>query len=92
AEDLKKVEKSQAAPEGAPVLVEKPQVLSALTTSQTTRLPDGTVTTKVILKRRFADGREETEESMHTSKEPSVEQQKQQPEAEQPKQKGWFWS
>ncbi|KAK4621733.1 hypothetical protein CLAFUW4_07425 [Fulvia fulva] len=72
--------------------LEMPQVLSALTTTQTTRMPDGTVTTKVVLKRRFADGREETEESLHTSKESNSEQQEKQPEAERPKQKGWFWS
>lgn len=44
-------------------------VLSQLTTTETTRLPDGTVTTKVVLKRRFADGREEVSESLHTGNE-----------------------
>ena len=72
----------------------KPDVLSALTTTQTTRLPDGTVTTKVVLKQRFADGREETHESVHTSHE-SVEQQQQSTQDVEKKfkqQKGWFWS
>lgn len=68
----------------------KPDVLSALTTTQTTRLPDGTVTTKVVLKKRFSDGREETTERVHTSNEKS-----EQPDhrvEESPKKKGWFWS
>jgi hypothetical protein len=66
----------------------RPQVLSTLTTTQTTRLPDGSVKTTVVLKRRFADGGEETQESTQTSfdeptavgKEPSKEK------------KSWFWS
>ncbi|KAI7213319.1 hypothetical protein KC333_g6643 [Hortaea werneckii] len=72
----------------------KVDVLSSLTTTQTTRLPDGTVTTKVILKQRFADGREETEEKLHTYQDPSQLQQAE--EAQRPEQaekkKGWFWS
>jgi hypothetical protein len=70
----------------------RPQVLSTLTTTQTTRLPDGSIKTTVVLKRRFADGGEETQESTQTSfgeptavggavgKEPSKER------------KSWFWS
>jgi hypothetical protein len=70
----------------------RPQVLSTLTTTQTTRLPDGSIKTTVVLKRRFADGGEETQESTQTSfdepsavggavgKEPSKEK------------KSWFWS
>ncbi|OTA37090.1 hypothetical protein BTJ68_03158 [Hortaea werneckii EXF-2000] len=53
----------------------KVDVLSSLTTTQTTRMPDGTVTTKVVLKQRFADGREETEEKLHTYHDPSQLQQ-----------------
>lgn len=72
--------------------VQKPDILSALTTTQTTRLPDGTVTTKVVLKQRFADGREETTESVHTSKEPAEQQVDEHKTVEKPKGKGWFWS
>ena len=72
---------------------QKPDILSQLTTTHTTRLPDGSVTTKVVLKQRFADGREETHESIYTTHEPP------QPENEGakvageqcPKKKGWFW-
>ncbi|KXL48660.1 hypothetical protein M433DRAFT_152216 [Acidomyces richmondensis BFW] len=73
-------------------------ILSSLTTTQTTRLPDGTVTTKVVLKQRFADGREETQEKVHTYQEPTQKQQEHQRlddtvDVEQPKKKkGWFWS
>jgi hypothetical protein len=63
-----------------------PGVLSALTTTQTIRSPDGTVTTKVVLKQRFSDGREETSESVHTTND-AVD-----PAKEEPKPKGWFWS
>lgn len=67
-------------------------VLSSLTTTQTTRLPDGTVTTKVVLKQRFADGREEVEEKVHTYQQPpSAEAVEQQPERSE-KKRGWFWT
>ncbi|KAI7279910.1 hypothetical protein KC345_g5089 [Hortaea werneckii] len=78
----------RAAPE------KKVDVLSSLTTTQTTRMPDGTVTTKVVLKQRFADGREETEEKLHTYQDPSQPQhaeESQRPEQVE-KKKGWFWS
>lgn len=72
----------------------RPSVLSTLTTTEQTTLPDGSITTKVVLKKRFADGREEKSESVHTSRgEPAhqalgqtVQQQQQQPK------KSWFWA
>ncbi|MCJ1322258.1 hypothetical protein MMC15_007606 [Xylographa vitiligo] len=42
-------------------------VVSTLTTTERVSLPDGTVHTKVMLKQRFADGREESSETMHTT-------------------------
>ncbi|KAK0287244.1 hypothetical protein LTR35_002738 [Friedmanniomyces endolithicus] len=68
----------------------KVDVLSSLTTTHTTRLPDGTITTKVLLKQRFADGREESEEKVHTYREESTGRQ-QRPETEK-RRGGWFWS
>ncbi|KAH9831053.1 hypothetical protein Tdes44962_MAKER02130 [Teratosphaeria destructans] len=62
-------------------------VLSSLTTTHTTRMPDGTITTKIVLKQRFADGREEVEEKVHTYQEA----QQVQPSEEKPKKGGWFW-
>ncbi|PPJ56448.1 hypothetical protein CBER1_05485 [Cercospora berteroae] len=70
----------------------RPDVLSALTTSHTTRLPDGTVTTKIVLKQRFADGREETTESIHTRNEGTNNSQDEPPSQEKPEKKGWFWT
>jgi hypothetical protein len=46
----------------------KPSILSTLTTTERHVAPDGTVTTKMVLKRRFADGREESEERVETSR------------------------
>jgi hypothetical protein len=81
---------------------ERPRVLSSLTTTQTTRAADGTVTTRVVLKRRFADGSEESNESVqtrHEGQEPErgvqaksslVEAKEAEEKAK--KNKGWFWS
>nr|POE87471.1 hypothetical protein CFP56_30060 [Quercus suber] len=72
----------------------KVDVLSSLTTTHTTRLPDGTVTTKVMLKQRFADGREETQEKVHTYQESAggVQHAEKSELREQAGKKGWFWS
>jgi hypothetical protein len=67
----------------------RPQVLSTLTTTQTTRLPDGSVKTTVVLKRRFADGAEETQESTQTSFDESAASAA---GGQDPSKKGWFWS
>ncbi|KAL9614511.1 MAG: hypothetical protein Q9167_001039 [Letrouitia subvulpina] len=46
----------------------KPSVLSQLTRTERTTSPDGTVITKVVLKKRFSDGTEENEETVSTSR------------------------
>jgi hypothetical protein len=46
----------------------RPSVLSTLTTTERTVEPDGTVTTKIVLKKRFSDGNEETSSSVHTQR------------------------
>ena len=43
----------------------KPNILSTLTTTERTTLQDGSVHTKVVLKKRFSDGREESTETVH---------------------------
>jgi hypothetical protein len=69
----------------------RPQVLSTLTTTETTRLPDGSVKTTVVLKRRFANGLEETQESTQTSfEEPTA--PKPFSGGQESSKKGWFWS
>ncbi len=45
----------------------KPGVISTLTTTERTTLPDGSVHTKMVLKKRFADGREECTETTHAT-------------------------
>ena len=42
-------------------------IISTLTSTERVILPDGTVHTKVMLKKRFADGREESSETVHTT-------------------------
>ncbi|KAL6722153.1 hypothetical protein ACLMJK_001260 [Lecanora helva] len=85
----------------------KPSLLSTLTTTERTTLPDGTTTTKVVLKKRFSDGREESSETMHTqnptpkieyqpprqvAKEEGNSQQSSGSDDKAKKGKGWFWS
>ncbi|KAF2125305.1 hypothetical protein P153DRAFT_324478, partial [Dothidotthia symphoricarpi CBS 119687] len=45
-----------------------PSILSTMTTTERSVAPDGTVTTKMVLKKRFADGREESSETVHTQR------------------------
>jgi hypothetical protein len=52
----------------APTNDTPPSILSTLTTTERTVAPDGSVTTKVILKKRFADGREQSTETVHTQR------------------------
>jgi hypothetical protein len=85
----------------------KPSILSTMTTTERTIAPDGSVTTKVVLKKRFADGREENSETVHTQRGHDMEKSRdlwqnvQQPAAPAPEQQdakalqkknGWFWS
>ena len=75
----------------------EPRILSHLTTTRTVRMPDGTVTSKLVLKKRFADGTEETHEVEQTTQEDGKSTNYNSPEQkkvdEQPKkQKGWFWN
>lgn len=90
-EDVSKPDSRAIEPkEGQPKRVD---VLSSLTTTQTTRLPDGTVTTKIVLKQQFADGREDTQEKIHTYQEPKPPQPDEQTAKEkQPRKRGWFWT
>lgn len=54
----------------------RPSVLSTLTTTERTVAPDGTVTTKVVLKKRFTDGREESSETVCTQRGQEEERQR----------------
>ncbi|KAL8793121.1 MAG: hypothetical protein Q9195_004327 [Heterodermia aff. obscurata] len=81
----------------------KPSLISTFTTTERTTLPDGSVHTKMVLKKRFADGREENTETTHTTRDrrPAIVSEKadvarngKADEAETPRQKakGWFWA
>ncbi|KAI9776620.1 MAG: hypothetical protein M1835_005469 [Candelina submexicana] len=80
-------------------------IISTLTTTERRTLPDGTVHTKIVLKKRFADGEEESTETVVKSKgnQDDVQQNHSQstsragPPKESAKgskgqKKGWFWS
>ena len=45
----------------------KPSVVSTMTTTERTTLPDGRVYSRMVLKKRFADGREESSETVQTN-------------------------
>jgi hypothetical protein len=84
----------------------KPSILSTLTTTERSVAPDGSVTTKVVLKKRFADGREESSETVHTQRGQNMDRLRDQwssnsaahvgkPAAtneDEKKRGGWFWS
>lgn len=65
----------------------KNSVVATLTTTKTTVLPDGTTTTRRVLKKRFADGREETNEEVSSGQDGS-----QSGAGEKNDKGGWFWS
>jgi hypothetical protein len=48
----------------------KDSIVSTMTTTERRTLPDGTVETKRVLKKRFADGREESNESVERQTSP----------------------
>lgn len=77
----------------------QPSILSTLTTTERSVAPDGSVTTKVVLKKRFADGREESSETVHTQRghemkpwQASRAPQMEKAGEESKKSSGWFWS
>ncbi|KAG8628562.1 hypothetical protein KVT40_004435 [Elsinoe batatas] len=82
--------------------VSKSKILSTLSTTEKTTLPNGTVTTKVVLKKRFADGSEQLVESVSTTHPSGVEESwrgydgktvegPKDKKKEAPKKNGWFW-
>ncbi|EFQ86594.1 hypothetical protein CFE70_006539 [Pyrenophora teres f. teres 0-1] len=84
----------------------KPSILSTLTTTERTVSPDGSITTKVVLKKRFVDGREESTETVHTQRgqeeaqrrdpwkafSDAHETQTENKNTADQKRNGWFWS
>lgn len=98
---------AQVAPKQEQKAVHKPdlaasRILSTLSTTETVTLPDGTVTTKVIMKKRFSDGREESTETVSTrhaqekssqsTSAASIDSSAVEREGRSKDKKGWFWS
>ncbi|KAJ4411364.1 hypothetical protein N0V91_001148 [Didymella pomorum] len=92
-------------PQGPSLLLSsesKSTILSTLTTTERMTAPDGTVTTKVVLKKRFADGSEQCSETIHTQRGEEIRQTEDSWKATQSAQSnddkrvqkkgGWFWS
>ncbi|OJD33325.1 glycerol-3-phosphate mitochondrial [Diplodia corticola] len=70
-------------------------ILSTITTTERNVAADGTVTTKVTLKKRFADGREESSETVNTSRgDPTASGGgvSEEGTGSNKKKGGWFWS
>ena len=94
--------------EGSPSETENkiPRILSTLTTTERTTLRDGSLHTKVVLKKRFSDGCEESTETVHhqnavhQTQNPAVESFKdeddrnpgQNKDTKENRTSGWFWS
>ncbi|KAH6638830.1 hypothetical protein C7974DRAFT_122175 [Boeremia exigua] len=78
------------------------KILSTLTTTERTTAPDGTITTKVVLKKRFVDGSGQSSETVHTQRGENIHQSEDSVKAMQQspsltsqgdqKKGGWFWS
>ncbi|KAL2863319.1 uncharacterized protein BJX67DRAFT_263034 [Aspergillus lucknowensis] len=68
-------------------------VVSTQISTERVRLPDGSIQTKTMKTKRFADGREETNESTEVVNPPQHEQQSPDQQDPSPDQKknGWFW-
>lgn len=92
-------------PEPSPTDIEgkNPSILSTLTTTEQTTLQDGSVHTKVVLKKRFSNGREESTETVHhqnaarqtqdaTSRSIEDEDASKSDKHKGGKSSGWFWS
>lgn len=83
-----------------------PSILSSLTTTERTTLEDGSVHTKVVLKKRFSDGREESTETVHYQNavrqtqdaastlinDEDARKTGKDKETKENKNNGWFWS
>lgn len=83
-----------------------PGILSTLTTTERTTLQDGSVHTKIVLKKRFSDGREESTETVHhqnavrrtqdavskSIKDEDARTIGKEKETKEKKSSGWFWS
>lgn len=73
---------------------QQPYVISTKTTTERVRLSDGSVQTKIITTKRFADGREENNESVEVVNPPQhnrVSSADQEETSSNQNKDGWFW-
>ncbi|KAL4870273.1 hypothetical protein BDV12DRAFT_166494 [Aspergillus spectabilis] len=72
---------------------ENSYVITTQVSTERVRLPDGSIQTKTVKTKRFADGREETNESIETVNPPQRDQNSTDQQGSTPDQKpnGWFW-
>ncbi|KAL1303011.1 hypothetical protein AAFC00_003326 [Neodothiora populina] len=70
----------------------KPSVVSTMTTTETSNMPDGTTKTRKVLMKRFGDGREETSEEVIFGAQENQAGSKMPVTDEKEEEKGgWFW-
>ncbi|KAB8258731.1 hypothetical protein BDV32DRAFT_125453 [Aspergillus pseudonomiae] len=90
---------SQPATDASPAETDKsvaeksPYVISTKTSTERIRLPDGSIQTKTVKTQRFADGREESNESVEVVNPSQVSREPTSPEGARSDEKpsGWFW-
>ncbi|KAL4886262.1 hypothetical protein BJY04DRAFT_178766 [Aspergillus karnatakaensis] len=86
------VEPQDAAVSSATPPTENAYVISTQVSTERIRLPDGSIQTKTVKTKRFADGREETNESTETVNPPQRDQNSpNQGSTPDQKANGWFW-
>ncbi|KAF7596578.1 hypothetical protein BBP40_000978 [Aspergillus hancockii] len=94
-ENTKTVSEAQSAPvePTESVAKQQPYVMSTKTTTERIRLSDGSIQTKTIKTKWFADGREESNESVEVANPPQVNRGSNGPEGSASGQStsGWFW-
>ncbi|KAE8392634.1 hypothetical protein BDV23DRAFT_52549 [Aspergillus alliaceus] len=75
------------------VTEQNPHVISTKTTTERIRLPDGSIQTKTIKTQRFADGREESNETIEVVNPPQVNRNSAglEESASDQNPSGWFW-
>ena len=71
---------------------ESHDIISTLETTSKTRLPDGSVSTKITLQKRFSDGREESVETHHQQSPPAERPSAKWDRKREQHEKGWFWN
>ncbi|PYI12245.1 hypothetical protein BO78DRAFT_357992 [Aspergillus sclerotiicarbonarius CBS 121057] len=79
-------------PSHAQPTAEKPTVISTMTRTERIRLPDGSTQKKTVWTKKFADGREESNETVEVLNPPQTQDSpNQEKPASDQKNTGWFW-